>query len=148
MKLASMSAALAVTARGRGVGDPAATLAAEVAISAFRIALNAGSTSPNQRDLPELIRESLNELKAVTAEDRRSPSASAQPSAVTRPQSKPRPLTLDLAIQQEIRVHSRSRQSMQRECRVHAKALVRRGRAATRPIHPKRQLYELPTRGF
>lgn len=147
MKLASMSAALAVTARGRGVGDPAATLAAEVAISAFRIALNAGSTSPNQRDLPELIRESLNELKAVTAEDRRSPSASAQ-SAVTRPQSKPRPLTLDLAIQQEIRVHSRSRQSMQRECRVHAKALVRRGRAATRPIHPKRQLYELPTRGF
>ena len=79
IKLASLSVALADTLRRRGVGDPAASLTAEVATAVFRIAVERWVEETNQQDLPELIRESLDELKALTAEDRRSPSASAQP---------------------------------------------------------------------
>jgi hypothetical protein len=48
-------------------GYPAASLAAEAGIAVFGIAFERwiGETSP--RDLPQLIRESLDELKAVTA---------------------------------------------------------------------------------
>jgi AcrR family transcriptional regulator len=67
IKLASLSAALAVTLRQRGVKDPAASLAAEAGIAVFRIAFErwAGETGP--ADLPQAIRESLDEFKAVAA---------------------------------------------------------------------------------
>ncbi|MCW2938608.1 MAG: regulatory protein TetR [Actinomycetia bacterium] len=65
IKLASLSAALADTLRRRGVTDPAASLAAEAGIAVFRIAFELWIN--DQRDLPQLIRESLDELKAVTA---------------------------------------------------------------------------------
>jgi AcrR family transcriptional regulator len=67
IKLASLSAALADTLRRRGVGDPAASLTAEAGIAVFRIAFECWIKEPNQRDLPQLMRESLDELKAVTA---------------------------------------------------------------------------------
>jgi AcrR family transcriptional regulator len=67
IKLASLSAALAGTLRRRGVPGPAASLAAEAGIAVFRIAFERWISEPSQPDLPHLIRESLDELKAVTA---------------------------------------------------------------------------------
>jgi AcrR family transcriptional regulator len=67
IKLASLAAALAGTLRRRGVADPAATLAAEAGIAVFRIAFERWINETSQADLPQLIRESLDELKAVTA---------------------------------------------------------------------------------
>ena len=67
IKLASLASATADTLRRRGVSDPAASLTAEAGIAVFRIAFERWVQETNQRDLPELIRDSLNELKAVTA---------------------------------------------------------------------------------
>jgi hypothetical protein len=52
--------------RRRGVADPAASLAAEVGIAVFRIAFERW-TDEADRGLSQLIRESLDQLKAVTA---------------------------------------------------------------------------------
>jgi AcrR family transcriptional regulator len=69
IKLASLATALAETLRQRGVKDAAASLTAEAGIAVFKIAferwINGDPT--NQRDLPQLIRESFDELKAVAA---------------------------------------------------------------------------------
>jgi AcrR family transcriptional regulator len=67
IKMASLAAALAVTLRQRGVSDPAASLAAEAGVAVFRIAFERWVANPAQRDLPQIIQESLDELKAVTA---------------------------------------------------------------------------------
>jgi AcrR family transcriptional regulator len=67
IKLASLASAIADTLRRRGVSDPAASLTAEAGIAVFRIAFERWVQESNQRDLPELIRDSLDELKAVTA---------------------------------------------------------------------------------
>jgi AcrR family transcriptional regulator len=67
IKLASLSAALADELRRRGVKDPAARLTAEAGIAVFKIAFERWINDPNQHDLPRVIRESLDELKAVTA---------------------------------------------------------------------------------
>jgi AcrR family transcriptional regulator len=67
IKLASLASALAGTLRRRGVADPAASLAAEAGIAVFRIAFERWVSDLSRADLPQLIRESLDELKAVTA---------------------------------------------------------------------------------
>jgi AcrR family transcriptional regulator len=67
IKLASLASALAGTLRQRGVRDPAASLAAEAGIAVFRIAFELWVSEARQADLPQLIRESFDELKAVTA---------------------------------------------------------------------------------
>jgi AcrR family transcriptional regulator len=67
IKLASLASAIADALRRRGVVDPAASLSAEAGIAVFRIAFERWVDETNQRDLPELIRDSLDELKAVTA---------------------------------------------------------------------------------
>jgi AcrR family transcriptional regulator len=67
IKLASLAAAMAGALRGRGVTDPAASLAAEAGIAAFRIAFERWVSETGQPDLPLLIRESFDELRAVTA---------------------------------------------------------------------------------
>ena len=77
IKLASLASALAGALRQRGVTDPAASLAAEAGIAVFRIAFELWINEPNQRDLPQFIRESFDELKAVTAGSR-IPSEGAQ----------------------------------------------------------------------
>jgi len=78
IKLASLSAAIAGALRERGVGDPAASLTAEVAIGVFKIAFERWVDDANQRAFPGLIRESLDELTALTAVGR-SPAPVAQP---------------------------------------------------------------------
>jgi AcrR family transcriptional regulator len=67
IKLATLSAALAEGLRRRGVTDPAASLAAETGIAVFRIAIERWQNDAAQRDLLELMRESLDALKAMTA---------------------------------------------------------------------------------
>jgi AcrR family transcriptional regulator len=67
IKLASLADALAGALRGRGVPEPAASLTAEAGTSVFRIAFERWVSEGNQRDLGPLMRESLMELKAVTA---------------------------------------------------------------------------------
>ena len=67
IKLASLAAALAEALRRRGVDDPAASLTAEAGIAVFKVAFERYVEETNQQDLPRLIRESLDELKTVTA---------------------------------------------------------------------------------
>jgi len=67
IKLASLAAALADALRQRGVKDRAATLAAEAGIAIFRVAFERWVDDPEEQDLAQLMRQSLDELKAVTA---------------------------------------------------------------------------------
>jgi len=70
IKLAALAAALGDALRKRGVPDPAASLAAEAGIAVFKIAFQrwAGEAgAPGKQTLPQLIRQSLAELKAVAA---------------------------------------------------------------------------------
>ena len=67
IKLASLASAIADTLRRRGVAEPAASLSAEAGIAVFRIAFERWVDETNQQDLSRLIRESLDELRTVTA---------------------------------------------------------------------------------
>ena len=67
IKLASLASAMADALRRRGVAGPAASLTAEAGIAVFKIAFERWVDAAGQRDLPQLIRDSLDELKAVTA---------------------------------------------------------------------------------
>jgi AcrR family transcriptional regulator len=67
IKLASLAAALADALRRRGVAEPAASLSAEAGIAVFRVAFERWVDEGNDRGLPEVIRDSLDELRAVTA---------------------------------------------------------------------------------
>jgi hypothetical protein len=49
------------------VEDPTATLTAEVAIAVFRTAFDRWVDEAEVRDFPEVFRESLGQLKALTA---------------------------------------------------------------------------------
>lgn len=66
IKFASLSTALAETLRRRGVAEPAASLTAEVALAVFRTAFERWIDAPDGRDFPQLIRDSLEELTALT----------------------------------------------------------------------------------
>jgi AcrR family transcriptional regulator len=66
-KLASLSAALAETLRTRGVGEPAASLTAEVGMAVFRVAFERWIDEGNDRDFPRLVRDSMDELQSLTA---------------------------------------------------------------------------------
>jgi AcrR family transcriptional regulator len=67
IKLASLAGAVADALRRRGVGDPAAMLAAETTITVFRVAFERWVDPANRKDLRRLTRESLHELRAITA---------------------------------------------------------------------------------
>lgn len=67
IKMASLAAALAESLRRRGVGDPAATLTAEAGIAVFRVAFERWVSGSARRDLKGLLRESFDELRAVTS---------------------------------------------------------------------------------
>jgi len=67
IKLASLAAAMGDALRKRGVAEPAASLAAEAGIAVFRIAFERWVSAPSARDFPRFIRESLRDLRAVTA---------------------------------------------------------------------------------
>jgi AcrR family transcriptional regulator len=67
IKLATMASAVAGALRERGVAAPAADLTAEAGIAVFRVAFERWIDEEEQRDFPQLIRESLDELKTVVA---------------------------------------------------------------------------------
>jgi AcrR family transcriptional regulator len=67
IKLAALAAAMAGALRERGIPEPTASLAAEAGIAAFRIAFERWTTEDCRPELAKLIRESLDELKALTA---------------------------------------------------------------------------------
>lgn len=67
IKFASLSTAIAETLRERGLDEPAASLTAEVALAVFRTAFERWVDEANRRSFPELVRDSLDQLKAVTA---------------------------------------------------------------------------------
>jgi len=71
IKLAALAAALTDALRGRGVGEPAASLVAEASMAVFRVAyqLWVGEADDSGETLTQLIRQSLAELKAVAAAD-------------------------------------------------------------------------------
>jgi AcrR family transcriptional regulator len=66
IKLATLASAIAEQLRRRGVSDPAASLTAEAGIAVFKAAFERWIKEPDERDFAKLIRESLDELKAVT----------------------------------------------------------------------------------
>jgi AcrR family transcriptional regulator len=67
IKLAKLASALAEALRGRGVGEPGASLTAEAGIAVFKIAFERWIADPGRREFAHFIRESLDDLKAVTA---------------------------------------------------------------------------------
>ena len=70
IKLASLATALAGALRGRGVSDPAASLAAQAGIAVLKIAFERWTGEAGDRTLAQLIQESADELKLVTAGQR------------------------------------------------------------------------------
>jgi AcrR family transcriptional regulator len=67
LKRAALAAAMAEALRRRGVPDPAASLAANVGVLAFATAFARWVRAPDDPDLSRLIRESLDQLKSITA---------------------------------------------------------------------------------
>ncbi|MFE4583595.1 TetR family transcriptional regulator, partial [Streptomyces chartreusis] len=67
IKLSSLSAALAEALRRRGVSEPAASLTAEAGVAVFKVGFERWTADPEDRTLARAMRESLAELKAVTA---------------------------------------------------------------------------------
>jgi AcrR family transcriptional regulator len=67
IKLASLASALSEALRRRDVEEPAASLTAEAGIAVFKVAFERWVEETNQRDLPQLIRDSLDDLRAVAA---------------------------------------------------------------------------------
>ncbi|HEY6524593.1 MAG TPA: TetR family transcriptional regulator [Solirubrobacteraceae bacterium] len=67
IKLARLGGALSDALRRRGVADPTASLTAEAGIAVFRIAFERWVDASEDRELSQLIQESLDELRAVAA---------------------------------------------------------------------------------
>jgi AcrR family transcriptional regulator len=67
VKLASLAAALADALRRRGVQGTAAGLAAEAGIAVFRVAFEQWVHDKTVRDFAQLVREGIDELRAVAA---------------------------------------------------------------------------------
>ena len=67
IKLAGLAAALAEALRGRGVGEPAASLTAEAGMAVFRVAFERWGRAGDEGELADHIRAGLDELRAVAA---------------------------------------------------------------------------------
>ena len=67
VKLASLAEALAEALKGRGVKEPSATLTAEAGVAAFKVAFTKWVEQPTKRNLPRLIRQSLDDLRTIAA---------------------------------------------------------------------------------
>jgi AcrR family transcriptional regulator len=67
LKRASLAAAMAEALRQRGVAEPAASIAAETGVIAFKTAFARWVSAPGEKDLSALIRESFDEFRVVTA---------------------------------------------------------------------------------
>ncbi|HTU95407.1 MAG TPA: TetR family transcriptional regulator [Solirubrobacteraceae bacterium] len=67
IKMSTLGAALADALRGRRVAEPTASLTAQAGIAVFHVAFARWIEEGTERELAAIIRESLDELKAVTA---------------------------------------------------------------------------------
>jgi AcrR family transcriptional regulator len=67
IKLASLAGALAEALRQRDVEDPLASLVAEAGMAVFKVSFERWVAASDRQDLPRLIRDSLEELRALTA---------------------------------------------------------------------------------
>ena len=67
IKLASLGTAIAGALRARGVQEPVASLTAEAGIAVFKVAFARWVDAANAEGLSPLIRDSLVELRGVTA---------------------------------------------------------------------------------
>jgi len=65
IKLAALAAAIAEALRRRGVGDPAASLAAEAGMAILRVAFGAWTADAGELSLPEHIRASAEALRVA-----------------------------------------------------------------------------------
>ena len=65
LKRASLASAMADALRRRSVTDPAASLAAEIGVISFYTAFARWVSEPDEQDLSQLIRESLDQLKVI-----------------------------------------------------------------------------------
>ncbi|WP_026923258.1 TetR family transcriptional regulator [Glycomyces arizonensis] len=66
VKLASLARTMAAALRERGTPELPAILAAEAGIAVFRVAFERWLDDSETREMPELIRSGIDELKAVT----------------------------------------------------------------------------------
>ncbi|HEX4421593.1 MAG TPA: TetR family transcriptional regulator [Kofleriaceae bacterium] len=67
IKLSALAGAMAAALRQRGVSEPTASLSAEAGIAVFKVAFERWIDAANQRPFIDVARESLDQLKAVTA---------------------------------------------------------------------------------
>ncbi|WP_405386243.1 TetR/AcrR family transcriptional regulator [Streptomyces sp. NBC_01102] len=67
IKLTSLASALTDALRRRGVAVSAASLAAETGIAVFKVAFARWLGESDQQDFPQLVQDTLDELKAMTA---------------------------------------------------------------------------------
>lgn len=68
LKLAALAAAIAGALRGRGVSEPAATLAAQSSVTVFAVAFGLWIADGEQRSLAEVEHDVLGELAAMSTE--------------------------------------------------------------------------------
>ncbi len=67
IKLATLALAMAAALRARGVKEPTASLTAEAGIAVFKVAFERWTDESNEQDFVSLIRDSLGELRSLTA---------------------------------------------------------------------------------
>ncbi|MFF4156502.1 TetR/AcrR family transcriptional regulator [Streptomyces sp. NPDC001678] len=79
IKLASLAAALADALRGRGVAEPAASLTAEAGVAVFKVGFERWIAPDEECELSRVMRDSLDELRALTAGDQHPPSSNVRP---------------------------------------------------------------------
>lgn len=76
IKMASSASAISGALRRRGVREPDASLAAEAGVAVFRVAFEHWVDETNRQDFSRLINQSLEQLRRLFTEDRRTASAS------------------------------------------------------------------------
>ncbi len=69
IKLASLASAMAEALRQRGVNEPTASLTGEAGIAIFKVAFERWTDESNDVELAQLIRDSLRELRLLTADN-------------------------------------------------------------------------------
>jgi AcrR family transcriptional regulator len=85
IKLAALASAMAAALRKRGVGEPAASLSAEAAIAILKTAYERWACDNGRNELWHHMRESLDELSALTSGERRPAPPQKSPRAPARP---------------------------------------------------------------
>jgi AcrR family transcriptional regulator len=68
IKLATLALAMAASLRARGVKEPTASLTAEAGIAIFKVAFERWTDESNEQEFATLIRDSLGELRVLTAD--------------------------------------------------------------------------------